>query len=177
MERIERQLQPGECVSGDARHVLRTLLGSCVSVMLWHPRGRIGVMSHFLLPERVRTRPAAFVELDPRYGDDAWLRIRELLAHHRMVPRECIAHVAGGGDMFPGRGAHGEGAQVGLRNGEAARRMLRGHSVRVASEHLFGIGHRRVVFDVATGQVSVEQVAPQDVHTGFQTLNATLGES
>jgi chemotaxis protein CheD len=48
---------------------------------------------------------------------------------------------------------------VGRRNGEAARAMLRGEGISVASENLFGVGHRQIVFEVATGDVWVRQAA------------------
>ena len=43
-------LLPGEHFTGDARHRISTLLGSCVSITLWHPQLQVGAMSHFLLP-------------------------------------------------------------------------------------------------------------------------------
>ena len=49
MAAIDVFLMPGEHFVGDARHRIRTLLGSCVSITLWHPQRRVGAMSHFLL--------------------------------------------------------------------------------------------------------------------------------
>ena len=48
-------LLPGQWHVG--RHVaqMRTLLGSCVAVVLWHPARRLGGMCHYLLPSRRRT--------------------------------------------------------------------------------------------------------------------------
>jgi chemotaxis receptor (MCP) glutamine deamidase CheD len=62
---IDIFLQPGEYFVGDASYRVRTLLGSCVSITLWHLRLKIGAMSHFLLGSSARV-PGA--ELDARYG-------------------------------------------------------------------------------------------------------------
>ena len=162
--RIDRFLKPGEQAVGDARHRLRTLLGSCVSITLWHPQRRVGAMSHFLLPRRQRpTVPGRRDALDARYGEDALALMVQGLARHGIDARQCVARLFGGGDMFPDRqrAPHAlPSGDVGRRNGEAAHALLRKLGVPVASEHLFGAGHRRIVFDIATGEVRSHQVRP-----------------
>ena len=39
---IDIFLQPGEYFVGDADYQIRTMLGSCVSMTLWHPCKRVG---------------------------------------------------------------------------------------------------------------------------------------
>lgn len=142
-------LHPGECRTADASCRITTLLGSCVSITLWHPGLRIGAMSHFLLASRNRRHIG---KLDGRYGDEAVLIMLEQLVQHRVIPEECEAKIFGGGNMFPDR--YGPGVtQVGRRNGDAARLMLKGLGFHITSEHLFGVGHRKIVFDIASGIV------------------------
>ncbi len=156
-EQIDVFLQPGDLFVGDAGYRIRTMLGSCVSITLWHPIARIGGMSHFLLPSRGGHAPGG--ELDGRYGDEALqLILRELRRCH--VPHaQCQAKIFGGGNMFPGYKA-AAAMSVGQRNGEAARELLRMRGIPVVSESLFGDGHRQVIFDIATGDVWLQQVAP-----------------
>ena len=45
----------------------RTLLGSCVSISLWHPRRKIGGMCHYMLPSRGGCEASA---PDGRYADE-----------------------------------------------------------------------------------------------------------
>lgn len=162
--RIDRFLQPGEHAVGDARHRLRTLLGSCVSITLWQPQQRVGAMSHFLLPRRQRPpAPGGPAALDARYGEEALALMVQGLARQGVDARQCVARLFGGGDMFPEppRPARaGRSGDVGRRNGEAARLLLQHLGVPVASEHLFGAGHRRIAFDIATGEVRSHQVRP-----------------
>lgn len=146
-------LQPGECFAGDRRYTLRTLLGSCVSITLWHPRHRIGVMSHFLLPTRGTCVPG---RPDGRYGDEAMLLMHEELARFGIRPQECQAKIFGGARMFPEQARPAAGC-VGRKNGEAARRLLRAHGIEPVCEHLFGVGHRQIIFNVATGDVWARQ--------------------
>ncbi len=148
-------LQPGEYFVGNADYRIRTLLGSCVSITLWHPRLRIGAMSHFLLASRPSRSPA---EPDGRYGEEVmWLMLRELRTAG-VMPTECQGKIFGGGDMFPG--ARTTPIHVGKRNGETARELLHAHGIPILSESLFGVGHRQIIFDVSSGNVWSRQVTP-----------------
>jgi chemotaxis protein CheD len=147
--RIDIHLQPGQHVVGDARHRVHTLLGSCVSITLWHPRRRIGAMSHFLLAER-QGGAARAADLDARYGREAMaLMVRDLRARG-VEPAACRAKVFGGADMFPERR---HSLRVGRRNGAAALALLAEHGIALAADSLFGTAHRRIVFDIASGDV------------------------
>jgi chemotaxis protein CheD len=65
----------------------------------------------------------------------------------------------GGGDMFPDSYKNLP-SHIGIKNADAARDIVRRHGLRCAGEHLEGIGHRNVMFDVRDGQVLVKQVQP-----------------
>jgi chemotaxis protein CheD len=157
---MEIFLQPGEYFVGDADYRVRTLLGSCVSITLWHPRRHVGGMSHFLLASRGGRQIA---ELDGRFGEEAmWLLLRDLVRAD-VAPPECEAKIFGGGDMFPNQ-TRTSAMNVGQKNGEMARRLLRGYGIPIVSESLFGIGHRQVIFDIASGHVWSRQVKPLDIN-------------
>jgi chemotaxis protein CheD len=150
---VEVFLQPGEYFVGDASHRIRTLLGSCVSVTLWCPLLRVGAMSHFLLATRARHG----TRRDGRYGDEALSLMLEELAARGVAAAQCQAKIFGGGDMFPAHGAAGRVA-IGRHNGEAARQLLQKQGIAVVSESLFGDGHRKIMFDVASGHVWSRQM-------------------
>lgn len=150
-------LQPGEYFVGDERHRVRTILGSCVSMTLWCSARRVGAMSHFVLASRGGSAGAA---LDARYGDEALTLMLGELSVRRVSPQLCEAKIFGGGDMFPDANTNGALA-VGRRNGEAARRLLHGHGIKVVDESLFGCGHRQIVFDIASGGVWSQQTRPK----------------
>jgi chemotaxis protein CheD len=154
---IEIFLQPGDLFVADADYQIRTILGSCVSITLWHPQSRMGGMSHFLLP--TRGNAAKGQELDGRYGDEALLQMIAQLRASGVNPALCQAKVFGGGNMFPDH-SHPGAINVGHRNGEAARALLQGHNIPIVSESLFGVGHRQIIFNVSNGDVWANQVRP-----------------
>lgn len=154
---IEIFLQPGDLFVADAGYQIRTILGSCVSITLWHPATRRGGMSHFLLP--TRGAAAKGQELDGRYGDEALEQMILELQRSGVTPSQCQAKIFGGGNMFPDH-RHEGAINVGQRNGEAARTLLQRHRIPVLSESLFGVGHRQIIFDVSNGDVWANQVRP-----------------
>lgn len=160
---IDIFLQPGEYFVGDADYQLRTMLGSCVSITLWHPATRQGAMSHFLLPTRGASKPRQ--ALDARYGDEALVLMLQDLQRLGVPSAHCQAKIFGGGNMFPGKLRAGA-LNVGQRNGEAALALLQEHGIDVVSESLFGIGHRQIIFDLSNGDVWSHQVRPIGQDTG-----------
>lgn len=148
-------LLPGEHFAGDARYRISTLLGSCVSIVLWQPELRVGAMSHFLLPGAGKQGGV----LCGRYAEDALALMLRDLEPLGAAPTDCQAKIFGGGAMFDPPGS-GRPLDIGRQNGEAARAMLLQRRIRVASESLFDAGHRRIIFDVRSGEVWVKHARP-----------------
>lgn len=111
-------LMPGELWFGAGASSVKTLLGSCVALTLWHPRLRLGGMCHYLLPGRKRKGGEP---LDGRYGDEAVLALVNLLERHGCRSGEFVAHLYGGADTMA------EGAGVKFNIGE--RNIERGWSL------------------------------------------------
>lgn len=158
---IDVFLQPGEHFVGDDNYRIRTLLGSCVSITLWHSKRKIGAMSHFLLSNRIPNDDVSR-SLDGRYAEEALCLMLEELGRLKVVPTECEAKIFGGGNMFPGQ-PRAAGRHIGHINGETARSLLRAQRIRIVSESLFGVGHRQIYFDIGTGNVWSRQIKPATV--------------
>ncbi|HSW03982.1 chemotaxis protein CheD [Aquabacterium sp.] len=152
-------LQPGQWWFGGGATRVRTVLGSCVAVTLWHPRRQIGGMCHYLLPRRGsadRAAPeapgSAGDTSDGRYGDEVLMQMVRAVASTGSTPVEYEAKLFGGGRMFRSLDARGT-AQVPDRNVQAGRDLLLQHGFACKAEHVGGYGHREVVLDVPDGQV------------------------
>lgn len=151
---------------GDSDYQIRTILGSCVSITLWHPQARVGGMSHFLLPTRGLVVPEA--QFNGRYGDEALHLVFKDLKAAGVDPAQCEAKIFGGGNMFPNQTSNGF-VNVGQRNGQAARALLNKHGIEVVSESLFGMGHRQIIFDISKGNVWSRQVRPSELELAAES--------
>lgn len=166
---IEIFLQPGEWWFGNEHTRIRTLLGSCVAITLWHPGRRIGGMCHYMLPSRSRERGAQ--ALDGRYGDEALALLLKEIHRERARPSEFDAKLFGGGYMFDRQGCPGAGCsgQIQDRNIAIGRDLMARHGFRIKAQHLGGTGHRQVIFDIWSGHVWVK-------HTPLPAAESDLKE-
>ena len=154
-------LQPGEFHFGDANMRIRTLLGSCVSITMWHPTRLIGGMCHYMLPSR---NAKQLNELDGRYADEAILLLFQEAVRHNTNPKDYIVKVFGAGNMFPdlaGRISEKNDAgriSVPRKNAEIIRTLASAYGFAIEAHDLGGTGHRNIVFDIRSGHVWVRQV-------------------
>lgn len=157
---IEIFLQPGEWYFGDHQVRIRTLLGSCVAMVFWHPKRLLGGMCHFMLPAAGprKTVGAEQVQqpLSGRYADEAMSLLMQEMHKSGSPHYEYQAKLFGGGDMFATT-SQLSGVQIGQRNVEAARSLIRDQGFNCVAEHLGGQGHRNVIFDIWSGHVWMRQ--------------------
>lgn len=147
----EISIPPGEFRFESCDHRLRTLLGSCVAITMWHPEKKLGGMCHFLLPTRtIDGRPV----LDPRYGDEAFELMKKAAKKHHCAMHDFEYKIFGGASLLPPSSSSSRLA-VGQRNIEMARSILEKASLKIVSEDVGGACARTVVLDIWNGDVWV----------------------
>lgn len=174
---IDIFLKQGEVYFGDRDTHIRTLLGSCVAVTMWHPELLVGGMCHYMLPTRqpsgprlhcrIRHSPIGFSSrraagtraLDGKYADEALELMFAEIQRGGTRPGDYQIKLFGGGNMFPDttrlRAQH-----VGQKNIEVVAGLLAHHGLKVSAEHLGGIGHRNLIFDIGSGDVWMRHQEP-----------------
>ena len=145
-------LQPGDYYFAQTPTRIRTLLGSCIAITLWHPLLRRGGMVHCLLPSR--GAPAGAVELSGRFVDEGirWL-LREAVRAY-VDPGPCQFKLFGGSDMFAALGITAR-RSIGEANAAMGVKILERLGLHVCARDFGGTVHRSLVFDVSTGDVWV----------------------
>lgn len=142
-------LNPGDIHFGAAPLKIATLLGSCVTVTLWHPRRHIGGMCHIRLPMR---SPHPGRPPDGCYADEAFILFDQAMHRHHCHAGELQAKLFGGGDMFPNMGHM---PRLGDSNLTMARKQLQLRGIPLLAEHVGNTGHRKLIFDLETGEVQL----------------------
>lgn len=162
---IEISLQPGDYYFGDRNTRIHTVLGSCVSVTMWHPKRLIGGMCHFMLPKRERGKKGA---PDGRYADEAMeMFLRDITAAGTR-PAEYEVKLFGGGNMFPNTkknatewfctpsAADNSCSNISCKNEQAGRMLAKQYGFNIQASNLGGAGHRQIFFEIWTGHVWVK---------------------
>ena len=145
------ELLPGHLALAHAGERMRTLLGSCVSIILTDPRQTVGAMCHI-----VHTSVPGPANADSTtYGGPAMAEMFRRLLAAGVSPERCHAFVYGGGNMF--RQVFST-THVGERNANWALDFLDHHGIRVLEHSLGGLGYHRVAWTVGPGMPDVEFV-------------------
>ena len=161
---LEVFLQPGEFYFGEGKTRIRTLLGSCVAVTLWHPKLQVGGMCHYMLPRRPRRKGWETEPMDGRYAEDAMKMFLREIQRSRARACEFQVKLFGGGNMFRAT-THALAGRptIAEANVEFGRAAIAQWGFRLSAEDLGGRGHRNVILDVWSGDVWVRQTVPQAV--------------
>lgn len=159
----------GEYHFGCGNVRVRTLLGTCIAITLWHPVKRIGGMCHFLLPTRANRRSTDPVR-GGMYADDALRLFAESMEEAATPAQDYLVKVAGGGNMFPGQMTAAECragicleerrrvcTSIGCVNIRTARQLLDAHGFKPPTENVGGPGSRTVILDLGSGEVWVKR--------------------
>ena len=156
---------PGEYKFADMYSRIKTLLGSCVAMVFWHPQKRIGSMSHIVLPSRHFKG-----QLDARYADEFMIILLQEMKARGTHPREYQVRLFGAANMFKtlkstcaDSGLHPvqpcEGCiNVSCRNRLAALSETRKYGFNVVESDMGGTGYRQVEFDISDGKTMVRTV-------------------
>ena len=149
-------LHAGDYFFGKAGMHVHTLLGSCISITLWHPRLRIGGMCHFALP---RTNKIMEGELNPRYAEDCIQLFKRSVKRKNTRMSDYQVKVFGGGNLsshfFSEDIDVDERRPIGGKNTTRAYELLLDEGVDITLAHVGEFGYRRIVFDISTGDVWV----------------------
>jgi chemotaxis protein CheD len=136
----------GEIVLSRAPGKLTAVLGSCIGVVLYHPRLRVGALAHVVLADSDgRTGPAG------KFADTAVPEMIRLLQSQGAMASGLTARIVGGAHMF-GRGP----MKIGENNLTAVTAALAKARQFVVAQHVGGEKGRRVTLDCTTGTLTVE---------------------
>jgi len=139
--------------------VLYTIgLGSCVAVVLYDPREKIGGLAHVMLPEPTNNRAAA----PGRFAPTAVDALVEMLIKQGARKRGMFARIAGGASMFADV-VPAEGLSLGARNVSAVKNALAKSSIPLRAEDCGGSYGRSVFFDAADGKLLIRAVRRDDI--------------
>jgi chemotaxis protein CheD len=155
-------LKAGEMLFAGEPSVVMTVLGSCLTVTMFHRRTGFAGISHALLPRCPKRRhcDASCCGQQAKYVDCIvpWMvrRFTEAGAHLR----EIEVKVFGGADMFTSTGNRGGVISIGKQNIEAAFEALEKAGLRVLARDVGGTRGRKIFFNTETGEVLLKRLQP-----------------
>ncbi len=150
-------LKPGELYFGGGDVRVETLLGPCVSIVLWFPQAAKGGICHFQLPGLRRVSEHAR-DLDGRYGMDAWVWLKQQMRVHALQLEDAQVKLFGGARSLSNAVSRLR-TDIGAQNIAFVERLMDELGVQVAARDLGGEGCRFLRFELASGEVWVRRGA------------------
>ena len=145
----ERKVGMGEIEVARGAYLLRTLLGSCIGLILYDHRYQIGGLAHVVLPNSNRQ-----TSTPGKYADTALVELIRQIQELGGRERQLSAKVIGGANMFTTSGP----LSIGDQNIAAVDLLLKNAGIPIMARHCGGRAGRRVAFEVDTGRVTIETV-------------------
>ena len=145
-------LKPGELYAGADPVVIKTVLGSCVSVCLHDKVNRLGGANHYLLP---RQREGSESPLN--YGENSIPELIENVLREGGERKSLVAQIVGGSCT---RAA--AVIDVGQNNIQLAKEILAAHSIPIVYEDVGGNHGRVIRFYPNSNELFIRRAGGQD---------------
>ena len=141
-------LQPGDLIATRTPTLVKTILGSCISVCLWDDELAVGGINHYLLPYG-----SAAADRPSRFGCFAIESLIAAVCEQGARRQHLQAKLFGGASMLAGvtpRAGH-----IGVQNLKLAVEMLDSAGIPVVGRDVGGERGRKITFQTDDGSVAL----------------------
>lgn len=146
-------LNPGELIFTKKPVIIKTVLGSCVAVVIYDRVNRFGGMCHYLLPESTDQNRST------KYGDVAIPTLINKFYLAGSEKKNLDVSILGGAFVIFD---HREVFFIGDRNIEIANRIINGNQLQIKLAQVGGESGRRVRFNTKNNELKVGLLS--DIH-------------
>ena len=135
-------------------------LGSCVGICIYDPVLKLAGLIHIMLPNIYNSQRDSNIL---KYADTGIPEmIRKMEAFGASRPR-LVAKIAGGAKMFEVAGGNSSLNNIGARNVESVRQVLRKERIPILKEDVGSNYARTLSFDASTGDAIVKSFGKGEI--------------
>jgi chemotaxis protein CheD len=158
MELPTHFLYPSTIFASRDRHIVNTILGSCVAVCFYDTVLGFGGINHYMLPLWNGQGLAS-----PKFGNIAISKLYEKMLSLGSSQKNIVAKVFGGGNIIEASTVQ---FMIGDRNIAIAKDILKEMQIRIISQSVGGTLGRKIQFDTLTGEVKQKIIEKQQSFNG-----------
>ncbi len=148
-------LKPGELVVAQDPVMVTTVLGSCISVTMYHPETRAAAICHGMLPKGNGSDSFKYVDVALMYMVNFFKQLK-------IVREEIEVKLFGGSDMFASGQPSIRNLTVGWQNISVATRCLEEYGLVLTASDVGGKKGRKLIFKTDSGIVLIKKMNGQD---------------
>lgn len=146
----QKYLVPSSIITSRQPVIIKTVLGSCISVCMFDPKNKIGGMNHFMMPYWQGVGLAT-----PKFGNIAMRKLYDSLLKMGAAKEHLISKVFGGAEML---NITSETFNIGKKNIAASNAFLNEFEIPVYSSDVGGKQGRKILFNTSTGEVLLQRI-------------------
>lgn len=147
-DRSKRIVSPGDLYFGKSDLLVETVLGSCVSIVLWSEKKGIGGMCHFVLPESQKKYNKTGYT-----GVDAITNLIKKIKLNNLKMKDFTYKIFGGSCIAQNRKLECFETDVGSKNVEFAKDFIFKNNLDITAEDTGGSYSRKLILDMKNGEV------------------------
>lgn len=152
-------LKPEEMYFSGEPAVVVTVLGSCLSVTMFHRRRGLGAICHGLLPKCSGQKECYGDCLEGlKYVDCSIHRMVRIFDRYKVRREEIEVKCFGGADMFARQIERPGAVSVGRQNIISAEKILRSEDLKLNVKDVGGLQGRKIFFYTHTGEVLLKRL-------------------
>lgn len=151
-------LQTGDCFFGVQPTLVTTVLGSCLAVTIHAPAMGIGTICHAFLPDSSDAKRGSHDPQVCRYVDSALQNMLETMDKLGVPRRDLVIKMFGGASGIAVHAGENSSYNIGRRNIEMARKLLRFARLEIKGEDVGGSLGRKLMFNTQTGEIWVKKL-------------------
>jgi chemotaxis protein CheD len=147
---IDILLQAGEVYFGKAPTTIKTLLGSCVAITVWHPSNKRGGICHYLLTKKESM--SAIGGPNYRYAQPALDYLYNNMTQYAPASEYEVC-LFGGSNMY----THRSSPTIGESNIIFAKNWLETKQITAKKSDILGNICRTISFDLSDGKIILQR--------------------
>ncbi len=156
-------LKPGEMHISETPSIVVTVLGSCLSVTMFHRRSGLGVICHGLFPECGKKKSCNSGCADGfKFVDCSIKKMLARFDERRVKRSEIEVKCFGGADMFSVRPETAGIVSVGKQNIASSQKLLKNEGLTPHAIDVGGNLGRKILFYTHTGKVLLKRLQGND---------------
>lgn len=129
-------------------------LGSCIGIALYDKTVKVAGLAHIMLPDSTQFKS----NTNPmKFADSAIPILIEKMEKQGCSKKNIVAKIAGGASMF-NFSDKSIISDIGKRNSEAVKKVLRDESIRIVGEEIGGNKGRTMILKANDGSVTLKVV-------------------
>jgi chemotaxis protein CheD len=136
------------------KKTLQTFVGSCVAICIYDAVAKVAGMAHVMLPKNNTPDPAPKPE--GKFADVALKILLEQLVASGADAGRLRAKMAGGANVFRNEGKQNT-FNIGMRNIDAIRDILKEKKIPIISEDVGSNNGRWVTFDASSSEMTIKE--------------------